>query len=98
MHAGVVFRNQTNDQSDYGVVVSNLKQKDAFAKFMKIGDIVISINGIPVKDHAQAVKIINENTQKNQCVLLQIERRRKVYIFWKKWTTVKKNSMYASQS
>ena len=100
MHAGVVLRNQNNanNQSEYGVVVSNLKQRDAFANFMKIGDIVISINGIPVKDHVQAIQIINENTKKNECVVLQIERKRKVYTFWKKWTKTKKNSMNVSQS
>ena len=96
MHAGVVLRNQNNanDKSEYGVVVSNLKQKDAFVNFMKIGDVVISINGIPVRDHVQAIRIIDENTKKNECVVLQIERKRIVYKFWKKWTKLKKKNVY----
>lgn len=96
-HAGVVFRNKnTNEISQNGVIVSSLKKENAFVQFMKVGDVIISINGIPVKDHVQAAKIVTEITQNNECVVLQIERKRQFYKFWKQFR--KKKIAYAESA
>jgi hypothetical protein len=92
-HAGVALCNATHPP---GVVVKRLKKKDKFARLIKVGDIICSANGIPLRCHEEAVSIIDAVTQRNGYVILQVHRKSNSfylnYMHWKDMVLGKKKN------
>ena len=65
--AGVTISN-TRD----GVIVKRMHKNDEAYKYLKRGDVITHINGLPALNHAQVVDIINKNTNDDTAIHLRV--------------------------
>ena len=83
-HAGITLTNVR-----FGVVITNVNSRDEACHYVKKGDVVTHINGMPAVHHRDVITIIDECTRLNSNISLKLLTKKESF-YRNAYDTVKK--------